>query len=223
MQLSKQRGKDLPVSMLLLNKYLLVTASGTKGHRSLPITQEGIRGISRTSAQSPACHGGAPFPGRSGYSSPSAYSASTTLRPKRSGLSAGAAPGMSCVAGEVCCMPSVLIQGRLCPRDQQFGSLPKQQPAVSSCAAALPATHRWSPGRNIPIPSSGKGSEVAFETSFEKLNFYISPSLVNTAQRTSRVLPAPELLALRAGRREGGKHPGKGWTCGEAEPYPEPS
>lgn len=39
MQLSKQRGKDLPVSMLLLTKYFSVTASSTKGLRSLPITQ----------------------------------------------------------------------------------------------------------------------------------------------------------------------------------------
>lgn len=131
---------------------------------------------------------------------------------------------MSCEAGEVCCMPSVLIQGKLYPRDQQFGSLPKQQPAVSSCAAALPATHWWSLGRNIPISFLRKGSEVVFQTSFEKnLSFYVSPLLANTAQRTSRVLPAPVLLALCAGRREAEKHPGKGWTCGEAELDPEPS
>lgn len=72
-------------------------------------------------------------------------------------------------------MPSVLIQGKLCPRDQQFGSLPKQQPAVSSCAAALPATHCWSLGRNIPIPFLRKGSGVAFETSFEKTSVFMSP------------------------------------------------
>lgn len=53
---------------------------------------------------------------------------------------------MNSVAREVYCGPSILIQGKLCPRDQQFGILPTQQPAVSSCAAALPATHCWSPG-----------------------------------------------------------------------------
>lgn len=130
----------------------------------IPPHHPGVRGMARTSARSPVCHEGALSPGHSGYSSPSAYSASTVLHPQMSGLSAGASPGRSCEAGEVCCMPSVLIQGKLCPRDQQFGSLPKQQSAVSSCAAALQATRCWSLGRNIPIPFLRKGSEVAFGT-----------------------------------------------------------
>jgi len=158
MQVSKQRKKNLPVSMLLLKKYLPVTASSTKGRRPLPITQEGIRGMDRTSAPPQACHGGAPSPGHSGYSSPSAYSASTALHPQRFSPSAGATLGMSSVAGEVCCLPSILILTKLCPRDQQFGILPKEQPAVSSCSAALPAIHCWSLGRNSSIPSLGKGS-----------------------------------------------------------------
>lgn len=37
------------------------------------------------------------------------------------------------------------------------------------------------------------------------------------------MLPAPVLLALCASRREAEKHPGKGWTCSEAELDPEPS
>lgn len=37
------------------------------------------------------------------------------------------------------------------------------------------------------------------------------------------MLPAPALLALRAGGREEGKHPGQGWTWDKTEPYPEPN
>lgn len=114
-------------------------------------------------------------------------------------------------------------RGLLHATDFKPGRTVTQRPAASSCAAALPATHRQSLGRNTLIPSLGKGSEVSFETSFEKLKFYVFLSLTNTIRRTSCVLPAPALLALRADGEGGGKHPGKRWMCNETELYPKTS
>lgn len=115
--------------------------------------------------------------------SPSAYNASTVLHPQWSGPSAGAAPGMSCVAGEVCCMPSFLIQGKLCPRDQQFGRLPKQQPAESSCAAALPATHHWA--ETSPSHPQGRALKLHL-THHLKNSIFMSPFCWQTQHKGPR-------------------------------------
>lgn len=166
-------------------------AQGRAAAEEIPsLTQEGTRGMGRTSG----VPWGYPRPRTLGVLQPLWQQSQLPSAPTVVWPSAGGAPGMSCVAGEVCCVPPTEIQGKLCPRAQQSGCLPPQQPAVKSCSS--PGTHPPTAAPWAQTPPAHPGKALKWHLKHAARD--VSPPLAHTARR-----PCVPVGGSSAASREG--------------------